>query len=58
MNIDCVIDHEPVPVDTFKHNWHVWDVRVQMKDGTEKTGFMEGDGHGLWALETFEEKEA
>lgn len=51
-----VIDHEPHPIDSFKHNWHLFEVTVLMSDGTEQTGSMQGSGDSgeLWAVETWE----
>ncbi len=53
----AVIDHKPSPVESFKGNWHVFEVEVQLPDKTYKSGFMQGDGYGNWAVETFEESE-
>lgn len=50
-----VIDYEPTPVDRLKHNWAVYEVEVEMSDGTTKKGTMQGDmPNGDWAYETFE----
>lgn len=52
-----VIDHLPQPIDHIKGNWCVWDVTVEMPDGTIKHGAMQGDGYDLWAFESFEVNE-
>jgi hypothetical protein len=51
-----VINFNRPPIDSFKHNWHLWTVTVEMSDGTHKQGSMQGDAeHDMWAYETFEE---
>ncbi len=52
-----VVDHLPRPIDTLRPGWFLWDVTVQTHDGKYKDGTMQGDSHGLWALDTFEEEQ-
>lgn len=48
-----VLDYQPVPIDNIKGSWCLYDVVVEMSDGTTKEGSMQGDTH-MWAFETFE----
>lgn len=51
-----LIDYKPSPIDTYKGNWCLYEVTVEMPNGDIKTGSMQGDTHN-WAFETFEADE-
>ncbi len=57
MKVIRVMDHMPRPIDTLRPGWFLWDVTVQTQDGEYRVVTVQGDDHGLWALETFEEEE-
>ena len=51
-----VLDYNPRPIDMYKGNWGLWDVEVEMEDGSRQSGSMQGDTYN-WAFETFERDE-
>lgn len=53
-----ILDHDPSPVDTLRPGWAIYRVTVQTPGGRSMQGTMQGDGHDLWALETFEHETA
>jgi hypothetical protein len=55
LKIKKVIDYIPSSFEDLGdgNRWGVYKVTVEMDDGSEKEGFMQGDTH-MWAFETFE----